>query len=171
MKRKLILGMVGISFLALTSCQKDPLKNLTASESRIYITNRDSAANFSLFKTFSVADSAGLIQDDQSAGKDLTAYDAAVISEIKISMATRGFTLVDRTASPDIGINVSRVYNNYTGVVSYPSYWNYYGSAYDPTYWGYGGYGYYDPTYYGGGYYDVYQVTEGALSIDALNLK
>jgi hypothetical protein len=111
------------------------------------------------------------MQDNQSAGKDLTSYDAAVISAIKAAMVSRGFQEVDRSASPDIGINVSRVYSSYTGVINYPSYWDYYGAAYDPTYWGYGGYGYYDPTYYGGGYYDVYQITEGALSIDALNLK
>ena len=35
-----------------------------------------------------------------------------------------------------------------------------------PFYWGYGGYGYYVP--YG---YTVYQVTEGAVSIDMLDLK
>jgi hypothetical protein len=55
--------------------------------------------------------------------------------------------------------------------MSYPSYWSDYGSYYDPYYWGYGGYSYYDPYYYGPSYYNVYQVTEGALSIDVLNLR
>jgi hypothetical protein len=169
--RILIAGMVAMVMVAFTACQKDPLKNLTASESRIYITNRDSTVNFSNFKTFSIADSAGVIEDNQGLGKDLTDFDAAVIAAVKSAMQSRGFQLVDRTASPDLGITVSRVYNNYTGLISYPNYWDSYGGFYDPFYWGYGGYDYYDPTYYGPNYYSTYQVTQGALSVDMLNLK
>lgn len=171
MKNRWIAGIVGMVAIAFTSCQKDPLKNLSASESRIYITNRDSTANFSTFKTFSVADSVGVIQDNQGSGKALTDYDAAVITALKAALVKRGFQEVARTASPDLGFNVSRIYSTSTGVVSYPSYWSDYGSFYDPYYWGYGGYSYYDPYYYGASYYDVYQVTDGALSIDALDLK
>jgi Domain of unknown function (DUF4136) len=164
-------GITAMLALALAGCQKDAIKNLTPSESRIYITNHDSSVSFSAFSTFSIADSAGIIEDNRGAGKELTGYDAAVIAAVTKSMQDRGFRLVDRSQNPDIGINVSRIYNNYTGVVSYPSYWDSYGGYYDPYYWGYGGIGYYDPTYYGAGYYDVYQVTQGALSIDILNLK
>ena len=171
MKDRWMAGVGLIGLLAFTSCQKDPLKNLTDSESRIYITNHDSSVNFSGFKTFSVADSAGVIQNDQGAGKELTDYDAAVISSLKAALIKRGFQEVARTASPDIGLTVSRVYNTSTGVVNYPTYWSDYGSYYDPYYWGYGGYGYYDPSYYGPSYYSVYQATEGALAIDALDLK
>ena len=171
MKNGWIAGIVGMFAIALTSCHKDPLKSLTAGESRIYITNHDSTANFSAFKTFSIADSAGVIQDGQSAGKALTDYDAAIIAALKTELAKRGFQQVDRSASPDLGINVSRIYSTATGVVSYPNYWGDYGSYYDPYYWGYGGYNYYDPYYYGSSFYDVYQTTEGLLSIDALNLK
>ncbi len=171
MKNGWIAGAIGIFTLALTSCHKDPLKNLTASESRIYITNRDSTANFSEFKTFSIADSVVVIQDGQNAGKALTDYDAAIIAAMKAELVKRGYQQVDRTASPDLGINVSRIYSTSTGIVSYPNYWGDYGSYYDPYYWGYGGYSYYDPYYYGASFYDVYQTTEGLLSIDALNLK
>lgn len=164
-------ALAGVFLLFLAGCQKDPLKNLNGSDSRIYITNRDSTANFSNFLTFSIADSAGVIEDNQGRGKELTDYDARVIDAVKAKMQERGFQLVDRSQQPDIGITVSRVYSNYTGVVSYPSYWDYYGSFYDPYYWGYGGYNYYDPIYYGAGYYDYYQVTEGALAVDMLNLK
>ncbi|MBA4166708.1 MAG: DUF4136 domain-containing protein [Chitinophagaceae bacterium] len=171
MKNRWIAGVVGIVALAFTGCQKDPLKNLTASESRIYITNRDSSLDFSSFKTFSVADSVLVIQDGQGGGKALTDYDAAMVSALKAALVKRGFQEVDRSASPDLGFNISRVYSTSTGVISYPSYWRDYGSYYDPYYWGYGGYSYYDPSYYGPSYYDVYQVTEGALTIDGLNLK
>ena len=41
-----------------------------------------------------------------------------------------------------------------------------YGGYWDPYYWGYSDYGYYVPSSFG-----VYQVTEGAMSIDMLDLK
>ena len=169
-KTILFTGIVGMIF-SFTSCQKDPAKNLSSEESRIYITSHDSTVNFSSFQTFSIADSVGVIEDNKGLGKALTAFDAGVIAAVKTAMHDKGFQLVDRTASPDLGITVSRIYNNYTGIMSYPAYWDYYGSFYDPFYWGYGGYNYFNPVYYGPNYYSTYQVTQGALSIDMLNLK
>jgi hypothetical protein len=81
-------------------------------------------------------------------------------------MQERGFVRVSKDQEPDLGINVSRLYNTYTGVVSYPDYYGGYYDFYDPFYWGYGGSSYYFPTYY-----DFYQVTDAALSIDILDLK
>jgi len=169
--RFLTWGWVGVLSLFFVSCQKDPLKNLTASESRIYITNHDSSVNFTNFKTFSIADSVGVIEDNQGVGYSREQFDAQVIAALRSALVERGFAEVDRTASPDLGITVSRIYSNYTGIVSYPDYWGGYGGFYDPFYWGYGGYSYYDPIYYGPTYYSTYQVTQGALSIDILNLK
>lgn len=170
-RRVLLMGIVAAMVFAFSGCQKDPLKNMTASESRIYITSRDSSVNFSDFKTFSIADSVGVIEDNRGLGMSREPYDAAVIDAVRAAMVSRGFTEVDRSATPDLGITVSRVYSNYTGVMSYPNYWDSYGGFYDPFYWGYGGYSYYDPTYYGPNFYTTYQVTQGALSIDMLNLK
>lgn len=169
---KKIFLLTGIAAaLAFTGCQKDPLKDLTSEEARIYITNHDSTVQFGAFHTFSVADSVGVIENGKGTAKELTGYDAAVIAAVKSELQSRGYQLVDRTADPDLGINISRVYSTSTGIVSYPSYWDYYGGFYDPYYWGYPGYGYYDPIYYGPRYYDYYQVTQGALSIDVLDLK
>lgn len=163
--------LVVLAAMLIVSCQKDPLKNLSASESRIYITNHDSTADFSRFSTFSIADSVGVIEDNQGQGKALTAYDAAVIDAVRSQMEGRGYRQVARAEDPDLGITVSRVYNNYTGLISYPAYWDRYGSFYDPFYWGYGGYDYYSPYYYGPTFYSTYQVTQGALTVDMLNLK
>lgn len=157
--------------MTFTSCQKDPLKGMTASESRIYITNHDANVDFANFKTFSIADSVGVIEDNQLLGKDLSDFDAMAIAAVVAEMQERGFERVNRTDSPDLGITVSRIYSNTTGIMSYPGYWDSYGGYYDPFYWGYGGYDYYDPTYYGPNYYATYQVTHGALSVDVLNLK
>ncbi|MBE7172056.1 MAG: DUF4136 domain-containing protein [Williamsia sp.] len=168
MSKRDFLTLGSLVFIAafLSSCTKDPLDHLNAEESRIYVTNYDSSARFTNYKTFSIVDSAAVISNDRLEGKVQTAYDLQIINAVKAAMQQRGFTLVSKTAQPDLGINVSRISNTYTGVVSYPNYWDYYGSYYDPYYWGYGGYGYYAPSYYG-----LYQVNEAGLSVDMLDLK
>ena len=154
-----VVGLLG-------NCTKEPLNNLTEDESRIYITNRDSTASFSAYKTFSIVDSVSVINNNRLEKKALTDYDAAVIDALKSRLQQQGYTLVNKDQTPDLGINVSRIYNTYTGVVSYPDYWGSYYGYYDPFYWGYPGYGYGFPAYYG-----TYEITEGALSVDALDLK
>ena len=165
--RKIILTIsTAASVLVLAGCTKEPLNNLTEEESRIYITNKDSQADFTSYKTFSVADSVAVINNNRLEKKALTNVDAGFISAVKAQLQGRGYTLVNKDQDPDLGINISRVYNTYTGVVSYPDYWGGYPGYWDPWYWGYPGYGYYWP-----GFYGVYQISEGALSIDALDLK
>lgn len=167
--KRMVLWSVALAACTLifSSCSKDPLNNLTQEESRIYITNYDSTADFQRFKTFSIADSVAVIGNNRLEGKALTNYDAQVISALKAAMSERGFILVSKNANPDLGVNVSRVTNTYTGVMSYRDYWGYYNNFYDPFYWGYSGYGYFPPTYS----YGVYQINEGGLSVDMLNLK
>jgi hypothetical protein len=171
-KQKNMQRMIGRMLLtatiiaALSSCSKDPLNNLTEEESRIYITNRDSTANFNSYKTYSIVDSVSLIDNNRFAGKEATSWDMQVINAVQNEMNAKGFVRVDRTQNPDLGINVSRVYNTTTNLVSLSDYWNDYSGYYDPYYWGYGGYDYYFPPTYG-----VYQNTEAALSIDILDLK
>jgi hypothetical protein len=154
------------SVAALSSCTKDPLKDMTEDESRIYITNHDSTANFNSYKTYSLVDSVSLIDNSQYAGREATAWDVQLTSAIANAMNARGFVRVDRTQNPDLGINVSRVYNTTTNVVDLGDYYGGYGGYYDPYYWGYSGYDYYFPSSYG-----LYQSTEAALSIDVLDLK
>ncbi len=166
MKRRMLISTTVILLFALVSCTRDPLNNLTEDESRIYITNHDSNANFSSFHTFSVADSVAVIEDGQLRGYDLTPYDAAFISALKNKMVAQGYTLVAKSNDPDLGITVSSITNNSTGIISYNDYTgNYYG-YWDPYYWGYPGSSYYFPTYYG-----IYNISEGALSVDMFDLK
>jgi hypothetical protein len=151
--------------VTLGACQKDVLSNLNTEESRIYITNRDSTVNFSLYNTFSISDSVAVIDGNQSS-KRMGAADAAYVAAVRKYMGEMGYTEVPKNANPDFGVDISQIINTTTGVVSYPDYWGYYGSFYDPFYWGYGGYDYYVPYAY-----DVYTVREGALAIDFLDLK
>ena len=162
-----LMGGGLLTILAFGSCCKDPLNNLTNDESRIYITNYDTTVNFSSYKTFSVTDSVDVIQDNQLYGRELSSYDSLLLGAISSSLQQRGYQLVTKESSPDLAVNVARVYNTSTGIFSYGDYWSDYGSYWDPYYWGYGGYGYYPPYYAVG----VYSITNGGLEIDLLDLK
>jgi hypothetical protein len=151
---------------AFSSCTKDALQNMSEEESRIYITNSDSTARFSTYKTYSIVDSVSLIDNNRFAGKEATSWDAQVITAVQNAMNSRGFVRVNRSQAPDLGINVSRLYNTTTSVVDLSNYYNGYGGFNDPFYWGYGGYSYIFPRAYG-----LYQSTEAALSVDILDLK
>lgn len=168
MKRLLLWATAVVAVpVLLSSCSKDPLKNMSEEESRIYITQHDSTANFSGFKTYSIVDSVAVIENNRLQSKETTDYDLQIINSIKEQMGQRGYRLVGKSAQPDLGINVSRVTNTSTGVMSYPDYWGYYGGFYDPYYWGYPGYGYSSPYYS----YGIYEISEGGLSVEMLDLK
>lgn len=163
------INVLWVSILALgtmfTSCSKDPVANLTTEESRIYITDHDSTKNFKSFHTFSISDSVAVINDGQ-ASKQLNETDQAFINAVESEMQASGYTLVSKSATPDLGINITRIYNTSTGIVSYRNYYDYYGNYWDPYDWGYGGYGYYSPYSYAS-----YSVREGAISVDMFNLR
>ena len=165
--KKIIVSLSGlISFSVLyIGCTKDPLKNLTQDESRIYITDHDSTANFSGYKTYSISDSVAII-DNGKVSRQLNDVDAAYIAAVKKYMAQIGYTLTDKSNHPDLGVNVNHIISTSTGVISYGDYWDNYGGYWDPYYWGYPGYDYYIPYAY-----SVYQISEGAVSVDILDLK
>ncbi len=166
MKRILLWSLIlaGTAFMY-AGCSKEPLSNLTTEEARIYITDHDSTVKFSDYKTYSVSDSVAVIQNSQ-ATHQLDNSDAAYIDAAKKYMSAAGFTLVSKSQNPDLAVNVNHIINTTTGVISYGDYWNDYGGYWDPYQWGYANYGYYIP--YG---YSVYQINEGAISIDILDLK
>ena len=158
-----ILGMMTI----FTSCSKDPLANLTTEESRIYITDHDSTKAFNSFHTYSISDSVAVLNNGE-ASKQQNDVDLAFINAVKTEMQNAGYTLVSKASNPDLGINLTRIYNTSTGIISYSNYYDYYGNYWNPYDYGYGygGYGYYSPYSYA-----TYSVKEGALSIDMLDIK
>ena len=166
MKSKNVLWLSLLAAVGMfAGCSKDPLSNLTAEESRIYITDHDSTKNFKNFATFSISVSVAVINNGQ-ASKQLTATDQAFIDAVATAMRNNGYTMVSKGSNPDVAINVTRIYNTSTGIVSYSNYYDYYGNYWDPFDYGYGGYGYYSPYSYA-----TYSVKEGALSVDMLDLK
>jgi len=163
--KQLMVAVFSVCTAVFFSCTKEPLNNLNEVESRIYVTNKDSTVNFGSYKTYSISDSV-VVLNNGSSYKDLKPIDSAYIDAVNKYMQQRGYILVSNEANPDLGININRIYSTTTGYFGYDDYWDYYGGYWDPYYWGYGGYGYYIPPDYG-----IYQITEGAISIDMLDLK
>jgi hypothetical protein len=152
--------------LGLFSCRKNVTDNLDDNETPLYITKQEPSVDFSSYSTYSLADSVAVINNDQLVQRVRTDYDAAFIDAIAAQMESRGFTRVSHSSSPDIGITVSRIYNDYTGIIDYSNYWNDYDGYWGSDYWGYPGYDYYFPPMYG-----TYTVTDGGVTVDMFDLK
>ena len=165
MKRRWLLSLPLLMLVAV-SCTKEPLDNLTEEESRIYVTNYDTTANFSEYATFRLADSVAIINNNQLQGRERTSVDAQLIDAVAATLQQRGFTRVSAGQNPDLGVTLSAITNTNTQLVSYPDYGGYYGGYWDPYYWGYPGSSYYFPTYYG-----VYETAETSLAVDIVDLK
>jgi hypothetical protein len=169
MKKTLFLFSAAAALAAMvsfSSCRKDPLKDMSNEDSRIYITNHDSTATFTSYSTFSIVDSvAVLTNSSDSAKKVLTDYDKKLIASATASMQQRGYTLVDKAAKPDLAVNLTRIDNSFTNISWNSGWWG--GIGYwDPGYWGYPNGGWYWPSYY-----TVYQVNEKQVAIDLFDLK
>lgn len=165
MKRRWLLSLPLLMLVAV-SCTKEPLDNLTEEESRIYVTNYDTTADFSEYATFRLADSVAIITNNQLQGRERTSVDAQLIDAVAATLQQRGFTRVSAGQNPDLGVTLSAITNTNTQLVSYPDYGGYYGGYWDPYYWGYPGSSYYFPTYYG-----VYESAETSLAVDIVDLK
>jgi len=167
MKRMIGLAMLALTGIAgLSSCTKDPVENLTQEESRIYITNRDNNANFSSYKTYSISDSVYVVDNNNFRGAQATSWDVQAVAAVRNALESRGYRRVNRDQSPDLGVNVSRLYNTTANLINMQNYWGGYGGFYDPFYWGYGGYGYGFPPAFA-----YVESTEAMVSIDILDLK
>lgn len=165
MKLHAMMPVLVAAVLVMASCTKDPVNKLSSEETRLYITNHDSTANFSAFTTFSIEDSVAVVNNDHLKGKSYTPFDSTLIAAIATQMKQMGYTQVSSSQSPSLGINVNNITNTSTGLVDYGDYYSDYYSYWDPYDWGYGGYGYYSP------FVGVYQVSEGVISIDMFDLK
>src|SRR5437868_5175402 len=102
MKRGLVASGLALAF-AFNGCSKDPLADLTQEESRIYITDYDSSANFRSFNTFSISDSVAVINNG-TVTKQSSDVDKAFIDAVRIEMQARGYQLVNKNSNPDLGI-------------------------------------------------------------------
>lgn len=161
-----MLSALAVTAVLFSSCRKEPLNDMTAEESRIYVTNYDEQADFTTFKTFSIVDSVAVISNREGSKKELTAYDQQLLAQLKSQMQGRGYTLVDKAAKPDIAMNVSRIDNTSTSIGYNPGYWSGWPGYWDAGYWGYPGWNYWFPSYY-----SVFRYNEKSVAIDLVDLK
>lgn len=159
------LWLAGVALLAMTGCRKDPVNNLSEEEARIYVTHKDPNANFSAYRTFTIANQVLQVRNGSSQQR-LSSADAALITAFANALQQRRFSRVDQSANPDLGVQITRIVQTSTGVMTIGDYWD----MWDP-FWG-GGFG-------GGGWgwgqpmwgTVTYQVEEGMLAIDIIDLK
>ena len=150
--KNLFLGLL-LSGISLVSCTNDPLADLSVEDSQVFITNKDDSTNFKAYKTYNIADSVSVIQNNVRKGA-LTSLDRAMLIQIAENLERMGYRYVAADSLPDVGVSLSRIQNTSVSVVSQPSYW------------GYGGYGYGYPSYY-----SYYQTSETYWSVAMLDLK
>jgi len=163
----ILMGASLVIASLISSCRKDPIDNLSEEETRIYVTNYDKDVDFGTYSTFSIVDSVAVVTNKGDYSKELTNYDQQLINTVKQSFIDRGYKLVDKTASPDLAVNLTRIDNTYSSVViGGPGYWSGWPGYWDPGYWGYPGWGYYFPPYYG-----VFNYKERSVAIDLVDLK
>jgi len=166
MNNKIRFAVTAATFLVLAGCHKDPLNHLSDSESMVYITNRDSTANFASYKTYRIADSADVVENGQLAGRARGAFEMALINALDSALQQRGYTRVDSAAQPDLAVTLTELTDINTGFIDYTNYWDAYNGYWDPYYWGDPGYGYYSPYAFG-----TYSVQTNSLETDMLDLK
>jgi hypothetical protein len=170
MNLRITLAALSLALIGITGCRKDPINALSAEERRIYITNRDESVNFSNYRTFSIADNVVVVNGSSSGQQSSSPADQAFIQAAAAALESRGFVRVERSASPDLGVQVSRIIRTSTGIVSIPDYYGYW----DPFFWGGGGG--FGPGFGGWGMPPLwrtatYQVQEGMLAIDIVDIK
>jgi hypothetical protein len=157
-----------ICFLLLVSCHPEP-DSLKLFDQLVVQTNYDTNADFKSYSTYSIStDTIGLISN-QSSDTIITAgesdFPRPVLNLVKSNMDSRGYTRVDRSQSPDLGVRVMVVNNlNLFQSVIYP---NYYGGLYGGYYSGYYGYS----SWYSYPYVSTYAYNTGVLIVEIVDLK
>jgi len=149
------------------ACQTEP-DSAELIDQMVVSTNYDTEADFASYSTYAIpTDTIGFISNnsnDTIITYPESSYPRDVINTIKANMDTRGYSKVDRSQNPDLGINVMVVndYNVFQEIV-YPNYYGYPGSYYS-GYYGYGSYYYYP-------YVNTYAYNTGVLIIEIVDLK
>ncbi|WP_128546063.1 DUF4136 domain-containing protein [Larkinella soli] len=147
----------------ISSCRPDPLADLTAEDSQVFITNYDRSVNFANYRTFSLPDSVVVVSNNQE-GTSASALELRFLDRLAQTLTSRGYQRVARSTNPDIGVAVIRISNQYVGVTTSPF------SPYYLDYWGFGGYGFnYYPSY--PNYYSFYQVSDDYWMIQMVDLR
>ena len=160
--QKLIVVLVAAA--SMWSCQTEP-DNLKLYDDLVVSTNFDPDANFGSYTTYAIpTDTIGFVSNTNPNDTILVSsasnehYPRKILQQVVSNMNDRSFTRVDRSESPDLGVNVYIVkdFNVFQQVV-YPNY-------YYPSYYGYG-------SYYSYPYINTYAYNTGALVVEIVVLR
>lgn len=167
MKSKGIFVLLLLAPVFLWSCQPEP-DSAALLDQLVVSTNFDPNADFREYTTFAIpTDTIGFISNNSNdtiivASK--SSFPRPILAAIRSNIEARGYTCVDRTENPDLGVNVLVVNDlNVFQEVVYPGGYGYPGSYYS-GYYGYGSWYYYP-------YINTYAYNTGVLVIEVVDLK
>jgi hypothetical protein len=153
--------LIPVFFAVITGCRKTPDFDQLSYEF-IVSTSLDKTADFAAYKTFFISDTVvyvgGIGSDSVIVGPDAQ----ALTKVVKDNLTAGGYTLVPRSAHPDLGLIMTAIKDLNVVIDYYPGWWDpYYGGCY----WYYWCYGYYYP------WTSVYTYTTGTVILNMYDLK
>ncbi len=151
-----VIILVAIGFAA---CRKAPAYEDLSSDF-IVSTNLDKSASFNSYKTYYIADT---VVNLGGTGTDTLLTDAnaiKLVASVKSNMISRGYTLVAKTAKPDL-VQRMGVVKTVNVEVYYPGWWGAYAGWYP--------FGGYYPYYYP--WTTVYTYNTGTIILDTYDVK
>ncbi len=140
------------------------IDDISVEDLDITVTTHEEGTDFSSLGTYALADSVYIIayDDDGNLIEDTFALenvDVIIIDQVRDEMTKLGYTEVDTSANPSVGIYISRVTNSVSGTGFVPGWCG-------GGWWGYPGYGWCYPGY---GY--SYEYKTGSLLVDMIDLQ
>lgn len=129
----------------------------------VVLTNYESGYNYNQLSTYALTlDTVGLISNTSNNTALSNEYAKMITSNVKRNLDLTNRTLVKRSASPDLGVNITIVNDlSVSQSIVYPNY-------YYPSYYGYSGYYGYGAGY---GYVSTSYFQQAALIIELIDLK
>jgi len=157
------LIVVLVATLILWGCESEP-DNLKLFDELVVSTNYDKEVAFNSYTTYAIpSDTIGFVSNTNPNDTLLVStaqngyYPRRILERVMGNMNDRQYVRVDRTESPDLGVNVYIIKDlNLAQQVVYPNYYS--------SYYGYG-------SYYSYPYISTYAYNTGALVVEIVDLK
>lgn len=164
-RKLLFFALIAIGLFNMCSCSPNAIKDLTPEDSQVFITDVKSGVNWNAYATFVLPDSVFLL-NNQRAGiwNDLRA--PRMTSSVATNLASRGYRRVDRSAKPDLGVNIIGITNVQNDLVANPNPWGWGGGG-----WGAGWGGGWGPGWGWGQSFSVVQSSEVYWYVEIIDLK
>ncbi|MCU0338814.1 MAG: DUF4136 domain-containing protein [Spirosomaceae bacterium] len=162
--KPILFSLLLVAFVA--ACNPDPIKDLSAEDSQVFITNVQSGVNWKSYATFALPDSV-LTLNNQRSGIWNDPRASRMVNLVTTNMTQRGYRQVMRHQSPDLAMNIIGITNTQNNLVANPNPW-----LWDPTWgagWGWGsGWG---PGWGWGGGVSVVQSSETYWYVEIVDRK